>query len=432
MFGSQVISRQIVSRKLFRRAFARHIMCLESSCSMQVHPDSKRLLSGSITSDNRQTMEFTPLVQVYEQHVSEGKYLSDELQKHTTKRMTRLQSALYEYDHEKFIQQLEMLEQYERDNQQLEKSDKPSSDTTEQQVSPPPTLSIPVPRGFYIHGSVGIGKSMLMNTFYNNAPIIDSRKRRIHFHAFLQEIHQRIHTLNKQLLDKHGRSFHVNTSQNMNPIIQIAQQLSKEITLLCIDEFQVNDVADAMILSQFFGELWRCGIVVVATSNRPSQDLYEDGLNRSYFLPFIDLLEKYCIIHHLDDKGQSSDETPIEGKDYRRIKSGVDNGSVDKQGHFYLSQDESNSSEKKLDELFQLYQKGSQHNSHPLTLQVNFQRTISIHRYHSNVIARFTFEELCTKELGSSDYNAIANYFQIVIIEDIPQLSLKYPDRARR
>ena len=391
---------------------------------MQVHPDSIRLFSS-----NREAMKYTPLLQVYEQYVSEGKYLSDKLQKHTAKRMTRLQSALYEYDHEKFIEQLEMLEQHEKDNQQLEKSDKPSSDTEEQQ-SPPPTISIPVPRGFYIHGSVGIGKSMLMNTFYNNAPIINNRKRRIHFHAFLQEIHQRIHILNKHLLDKHGRSFHVNTSQHMNPIIQIAQQLSKEITLLCIDEFQVNDVADAMILSQFFGELWRCGVVVVATSNRPPKDLYEDGLNRSYFLPFIGLLEKYCIIHHLDDKGQSSDETTKEDKDYRRIKSGMEK----EYGHyFYLSQDESNASEKKLDELFQLYKKSSQHiNSQPLTLQVNFQRTISIHRYNSNFIARFTFEELCTKELGSSDYNAIANYFQIVIIEDIPQLSLKYPDRARR
>ena len=423
MFGSRVIARQ-VSRKSFRRTFNRHIMCLEI-VSMQVHPDSIRLFSS-----NREAMKYTPLLKVYEQYVNEGKYLSDELQKHTAKRMTRLQSALYEYDHEKFIEQLEMLEQYERDNQQLEKSDKQSK-YIEQQV-PPPTISIPVPRGFYIHGSVGIGKSMLMNTFYNNAPIIKSRKRRIHFHAFLQEIHQRIHTLNKQLLDKHGRSFHVDTSKHMNPIIQIAQQLSKEITLLCIDEFQVNDVADAMILSQFFGELWRCGVVVVATSNRPTQDLYEDGLNRSYFLPFIDLLEKYCIIHHLGDKGQSLDDTTIEGKDYRRIKSGVDNGSVDKQCYFYLSQDESNASEKKLDELFQLYQKDSQHNIDPLTLQVNFQRTISVSRYHSNSIARFTFEELCTKELGSSDYNAIANYFQIVIIEDIPQLSLKYPDRARR
>jgi len=399
--------------------------------AMAIHHNNIRLFTSDIISsdNNRQTIKFTPLIQVYEQHVSEGKYLSDELQKHTAKRMTRLQSALYEYDHEKFIEQLKILE-YERENQQLEKSDKSSSDTTEQQVAPPPTISIPVPRGFYIHGSVGIGKSMLMNTFYNNAPIIKSRKRRIHFHAFLQEIHQRIHTLNKQLLDKHGRSFHVDTSKHMNPIIQIAQQLSKEITLLCIDEFQVNDVADAMILSQFFGELWRCGVVVVATSNRPPQDLYEDGLNRSYFLPFISLLEKYCIIHHLGDKGKSSGNTTIEDKDYRRVKSGMERQCGD---YFYLSKNGSNASEKKLDELFQLYQKDSQHmNSQPLTLQVNFQRTISVSRYHSNSIARFTFEELCTRDLGSSDYNAIAKYFQIVIIEDIPQLSLKYPDRARR
>ena len=360
---------------------------------------------------------FTTLVQEYERQVSEGKLLFDPLQLRAARKLTRLQTTLKEYDHASFLEQLD---RYEIGNQRQQQE---TSDEQKKSQS----ISIPIPRGFYIHGNVGTGKSLLLNYFYNSAPTLAaSKKRRLHFHSFLQDIHQRIHELNKQLLQEHGRSFAVNTSRERNPILRVAEQIAKEVTVLCIDEFQVTDVADAMILSQFFGELWRRGVVVVATSNRPPQGLYEGGLNRGYFLPFIDLLERYCLVHHLGDKQTE--------KDYRRIRSGVDILGAKANSYFYLNQEDGQYSSQKLDQLFHSFcgHHPINGNEQPLTLQVIFQRTVSVSRYHSNIVARFTFDELCTTELGSSDYRAVANHFQIVIIEHIPQLTLKYPDRARR
>jgi len=178
---------------------------------------------------------------------------------------------------------------------------------------------------------------------------------------------------------------------------------------------------------------------VVATSNRRPRDLYEGGVNREYFLPFLDLLERFCLVHHLSD-GVGDGDGGSGGKDYRRIRSGVDlpgNGSGFSE-HYYLTREGNEEGEKsslKMDRLFQSF--GGEHDSQhqpqqPLVLPVHFQRTISIPRYHSNVIASFAFDELCTTELGSSDYQAIANHFRIVMIRDVPVLTLRHPDRARR
>jgi protein AFG1 len=285
---------------------------------------------------------------------------------------------------------------------------------------------------------------MLLNSFHDAAHpgLAPGRKRRMHFHALLREIHRRIHDLNRELLRRHGRSFHVDTSRDRNPIIQVASRLSDEVTLLCIDEFQVTDIADAMILSQFFGELWRRGVVVVATSNRHPMELYEGGVNREYFLPFIDSLQRYCVVHHLCEDGEGGNAPPREERDYRRIRSGVDvAGSDEKCGEYYylIRPGEESAASRSLDRLFRSHdreplspQDATCGGQEPLTLPVDFRRTIHVARYRSNVIARFTFDELCTTQLGSSDYHAIANHFRIVMIEDIPQLTLTHPDRARR
>jgi protein AFG1 len=248
---------------------------------------------------------------------------------------------------------------------------------------------------------------MLMDTFFAQIPI--RKKRRVHFHAFLQEVHQRVHALKQQDLHEKGRNFHVDISDSNNPIIRVAKQLATEVTLLCFDEFQVTDVADALILKQLFTSLFQYGTVVVATSNRPPSALYEGGINRSYFLPFIGLLEHHCIVHEL----QST-------LDYRKLLS------KDMDCFFFVGPEND-----KLDEAFERLLDGKAATS--LQLSVGFKRHLVVHRAHPDgLVGRFTFEELCQRDVGAADYRAVAQEFSIVLLENIPRLNLTQHNEARR
>jgi protein AFG1 len=142
------------------------------------------------------------------------------------------------------------------------------------------------PKGLYIYGSVGTGKSMIMDLFYNTIPI--TRKRRVHFHAFMQDIHARVHAI------KIGQGL------SHDPIPTIADDLSNEAWLLCFDEFQVTDIADAMLLRRLLEELFKRGVVMVTTSNRHPDELYKNGIQRQSFLPAIANIKECCNIHSLD------------------------------------------------------------------------------------------------------------------------------------
>mmetsp|Transcript_10542 Transcript_10542/g.18569 ORF Transcript_10542/g.18569 Transcript_10542/m.18569 type:complete len:463 (-) Transcript_10542:76-1464(-) len=347
--------------------------------------------------------------------------------KKTAKRMSNLQKALVGYCN------LPVIAQAEDDEIVLDSDVTNPSATHHTQEKEPIRM---VPRGLFIHGNVGTGKTHLMDLFYKITPIPTQRKRRVHFHSFMQDVHQRIHHLKKQDLATLGRNYAIDTCQERNPIHRVATQLASEVSLLCFDEFQVTDICDALMLSQLFSVLFSRGTVVVATSNRPPSTLYEGGLNRSYFLPFIDLLGRHCIVHDMNAN-----------TDYRVVTTdGIES-------FFYVSSSDSSMEEYRrvLDQAFSFdrntdddnnsnnHNRLQQEEEELVEIKVAFNRTIHVrkvlHRHHSSGggdIARFHFNDLCNTELGSSDYRAIGEQFQTIIIDDIPRLTLTDHDQARR
>lgn len=251
------------------------------------------------------------------------------------------------------------------------------------------------PQGIYMYGDVGRGKSMLMDLFFDSIPI--THKRRVHFHAFMLEVHAFIHEWRQS-----------DTKQGDDPIASLASSITEQSWLLCFDEFQVTDVADAMILGRLFEMLFSNGIVVVATSNRIPDDLYKDGLNRELFLPFIDMLKDQLDILHLNG-----------GTDYRLdrlAKNPVYFSPIDD----YAKQE--------MGRLFNELTEGSTPHSIKLATQG---RELDVKTCARNV-ACFSFEELCARPLGASDYLTLTAHFHTVLLSGIPQLSPAKRNEAKR
>ena len=248
------------------------------------------------------------------------------------------------------------------------------------------------PMGLYIHGPVGRGKSMLMDLFF--AAVAGLRKRRVHFHAFMLEVHDRIERERRAETDA--------------PILKVAADIAHEAALLCFDEFQVDDIADAMILGRLFTALFDAGVVVVATSNLTPDRLYEHGLQRELFLPFVALLKKKLCVLELDG-----------GRDWRLARlvgKAVYHYPLDPAAHEALAS------------AFTELTDGAPGDS--MTLPVRG-RSLVVPRT-ARSIAWFGFAELCERPLAAGDYLAITERFSAVIVEGILRLGPRARDAARR
>jgi cell division protein ZapE len=254
------------------------------------------------------------------------------------------------------------------------------------------------PRGLYIWGGVGRGKSMLMDLFYDRVDL--SRKRRVHFHAFMAEIHEAIFAFRQA--HKRGEA------KGDDPIPAAAEAVAKDTILLCFDEFTVTDIADAMILGRLFKVLFARGVVMVATSNIPPRDLYRDGLNRDLFRPTIDLIEAQMEVLELKSE-----------TDYRMQKlAGADT--------FYVAGN--GAARAALDETFRSLT--GRESGRKEMLKV-LGRAIEVPQARGNV-ARFSFADLCAKPLGPQDYLALAKRFHSIIVDDIPVLTAAQRNEAKR
>jgi cell division protein ZapE len=249
------------------------------------------------------------------------------------------------------------------------------------------------PQGLYLWGDVGRGKSMLMDMFFDSVAV--GSKRRVHFNAFMVDVHARIHAERQR-------------GEGGDPIAPVARTLAAEASLLCFDEFQVTDVADAMILGRLFEQLFARGVVVVTTSNVEPDRLYEDGLNRQLFIPFIALLVSRLDVVALDG--------PI---DYRLHRMGtlkvyltpISSGTAAEMDAAWLKLTDAKS--------------GS-----PMVLTV-LGRTLRVPQAAKGV-ARFSFGDLCVRPLAAADYLAIAQTFHTVMIDGLPAMTPTQRNEARR
>ena len=247
------------------------------------------------------------------------------------------------------------------------------------------------PKGLYLWGGVGRGKSMLMDLFTDAVAI--PNKRRVHFHAFMQEVHHGLHAARKRGAE--------------DALAPVADAMTRDLRLLALDEMQITDITDAMIVGRLFQLLTAAGVVIVTTSNRPPEDLYKDGLNRALFLPFIAQLREKLDICEL--------ESPTDYRQHRLTGAQVYFHPAGKAGPA-------------LTAIWSDLTGGAP--GEPLNLPVNG-RTVTLPRF-ANGVARATFWDLCAKPLGPADFLAIAQNTRVLILEDIPQLSASNYNEAKR
>ncbi|HEX9070393.1 MAG TPA: cell division protein ZapE [Pseudolabrys sp.] len=253
-------------------------------------------------------------------------------------------------------------------------------------------------KGLYVYGEVGRGKTMLMDLFFETSAVV--RKRRVHFHEFMGDVHERVHVYRQEM--KNGEA------GESDPIQRSAAAIAEESWLLCFDEFHITDIADAMILGRLFTRLFELGVVMVATSNLAPGDLYRDGLNRALFLPFITLLERQCAVVRLDAR-----------VDFRLEKlTGVPT--------WYVPDDAK--ADAALDETWRRLAGNHAGLPHELMVRGHVVRVPKA----AMGVARFSFDDLCAQPLAAADYLKIAHEFHTIVLDHIPVMDYADRNEAKR
>ena len=247
------------------------------------------------------------------------------------------------------------------------------------------------PKGLYLWGGVGRGKSMLMDLFTEAVAI--RAKRRVHFHAFMQDIHKGMHAARK--------------TGSEDPIADVAAAVTREVRLLAFDEMQITDITDAMVVGRLFEKLFQAGVVIVTTSNRAPDDLYKNGLTREVFLPFIALMKDRLQVVELESPNDYRQHR-LQGAQVYFHPAGT------ARGHIQSIWDDLTGGDA----------------GQTLRLPVNG-REVELPRF-ANGVGRASFWELCARPLGPADYLAIAQAVRVLVLEDIPQLSASNYNEAKR
>jgi cell division protein ZapE len=254
------------------------------------------------------------------------------------------------------------------------------------------------PKGLYIFGEVGRGKTMLMDLFFEASPVV--RKRRVHFHEFMADVHERVRVFRQKLKD--------GEIADDDPIRLTAAEIAEESWLLCFDEFHVTDIADAMILGRLFSRLFDLGVVLVATSNVAPDELYRDGLNRALFMPFIAMLEQRMEVLQLEAR-----------TDFRLEK-------LAGQQVWHVPADDNAAAA--LDRSWRRLVGSA--SGMPQELSVKG-RTLRVPRAAMGV-ARFFFHDLCEQPMAAADYLRVAHEFHTLIVDRIPVMRFEQRNAAKR
>lgn len=244
----------------------------------------------------------------------------------------------------------------------------------------------------------------MMDMFFQTSQ--EPKKRRVHFHKFMLDVHKLIHDYKQGLLREFGRQRNIDLSRERDPVVYAAKIINEDAKLLCFDEFQVTDIADALIMTKLFNELWMRGTILLATSNRPPSDLYLGGINREYFMPFIEELQRRCIVRNLRSQ-----------IDYREVMS-----TLAEDAYYTPLSPESTA---KLREQFQKNHAGESSTS----VSEEMVRVPVMMGRELNVLARgracfVTFSEICEGNKGAADYSALAQCMDVIYMDGIPQLSV--------